>query len=55
MLDHDTERRNVLWGWALFALAGYSRMLGDYADSPIVSSAGSKNQWAGAVGIGYTF
>lgn len=42
-------------GWALFALGGYSRMLGDYADSPIVSIAGSKNQWIGAVGVGYTF
>ncbi|WP_340264628.1 MipA/OmpV family protein [Sphingobium mellinum] len=42
-------------GWALFALGGYSRLLGDYADSPIVSIAGSKNQWIGAVGVGYTF
>ena len=42
-------------GWALFALGGYSRMLGDYADSPVVSIAGSKNQWVGAVGVGYTF
>lgn len=42
-------------GWALFAMGGYSRMLGDYADSPVVSIAGSKNQWVGAVGIGYTF
>lgn len=42
-------------GWALFALAGYSRLLGDYADSPVVSIAGSKNQWLGAVGVGYTF
>ncbi|HJT39962.1 MAG TPA: MipA/OmpV family protein [Sphingobium sp.] len=42
-------------GWALFALAGYARMLGDYAASPIVSIAGSKNQWVGAVGVGYSF
>lgn len=42
-------------GWALFALAGYSRLLGDYADSPVVNIAGSKSQWAGAVGAGYTF
>ncbi|GLV29330.1 hypothetical protein TomTYG75_18500 [Sphingobium sp. TomTYG75] len=42
-------------GWALFALGGYSRMLGAYADSPIVSIAGSRNQWIGAVGVGYTF
>ncbi|HEX7742153.1 MAG TPA: MipA/OmpV family protein, partial [Sphingobium sp.] len=42
-------------GWALFALGGYSRLLGDYADSPVVGIAGSKSQWLGAVGVGYTF
>ena len=42
-------------GWALFALGGYSRLLGDYADSPVVSIAGSKSQWVGAIGLGYTF
>lgn len=42
-------------GWALFAVAGYSRLLGDYADSPVVAIAGSRNQWVGAAGIGYTF
>lgn len=42
-------------GWALFALASYARMLGDYGDSPVVDIAGSKNQWMGAVGVGYTF
>ncbi len=42
-------------GWALFALGGYSRMLGDYGNSPIVSIAGSRNQWIAAAGVGYTF
>lgn len=42
-------------GWALFALGGYSRMLGRYADSPIVADVGSRSQWIGAIGIGYTF
>jgi MipA family protein len=42
-------------GWALFAAGSYSRMLGDYADSPVVAIAGSKNQWVGVLGIGYTF
>lgn len=42
-------------GWALFAVGGYSRLLGDYADSPVVAIAGSRNQWVGAVGVGYTF
>lgn len=42
-------------GWTLFALGGYSRMLGRYADSPVVAIAGSKDQWIGALGVGYTF
>ncbi|MGC4250575.1 MAG: MipA/OmpV family protein [Sphingobium sp.] len=42
-------------GWAIFALGGYSRMLGRYGDSPVVSVAGSRNQWVGALGVGYTF
>ncbi|MET0372404.1 MAG: MipA/OmpV family protein [Sphingobium sp.] len=42
-------------GWALFALGGYSKMLGRYGDSPVVAIAGDRDQWVGAVGIGYTF
>ena len=42
-------------GWAIFGVAGYSRVLGKYADSPIVADAGSRNQFVGALGIGYTF
>lgn len=42
-------------GWTIYAVGSYSRILGDYAASPIVSVAGSRNQWIGAVGIGYTF
>lgn len=42
-------------GWALFGVAGYSRMLGKYGDSPVVAIAGSRNQWIGALGVGYSF
>lgn len=42
-------------GWTIFALGAYSKMLGDYKRSPVVSVAGDSNQWVGAVGIGYTF
>lgn len=46
---------NLLQGWKVVAGATYRRMLNDFADSPLVSIAGSKNQWLGAVGIAYTF
>lgn len=42
-------------GWAVFALGGYSRILGRYADSPIVADAGSRDQWMGGIGLAYTF
>lgn len=42
-------------GWAVFGVAGYSRVLGKYGDSPIVADAGSRNQFVGAIGVGYTF
>lgn len=42
-------------GWALFAAGSYSKMLGDFKRSPLVSEAGDANQWFGAFGVGYTF
>lgn len=42
-------------GWAIFAVGGYSKLLGDYKRSPVVAIAGDSGQWIGAVGIGYTF
>jgi outer membrane scaffolding protein for murein synthesis (MipA/OmpV family) len=30
-------------------------MLNDFADSPIVSIAGNRNQWLGGAGVAYTF
>lgn len=46
---------NLLHGFALFASGGYARMLGPYRRSPIVSVAGSPDQWTGAIGLAYTF
>lgn len=42
-------------GLSLFALGGYGRLLGDYAKSPIVRTAGDRNQWMGGLGLAYTF
>jgi MipA family protein len=42
-------------GLQLVGGATYRRMLNDFADSPIVSEAGSKNQWMGALGLAYSF
>lgn len=42
-------------GWVVFATVSYSQLQGDFAASPIVSIAGSRNQVFGAAGLGYTF
>ena len=46
---------NLLKGFKIVAGGTYSRMLNDFADSPVVSIAGSKSQWLGAVRLAYTF
>jgi outer membrane protein len=42
-------------GTVLAVGAGYSRMEGDFAASPVTRIAGSPNQFYGALGLGYTF
>lgn len=42
-------------GLSVGAGVSYSRLLGKYADSPIVADAGDANQWMAAVGLAYTF
>ena len=42
-------------GAILVVGAGYSRMEGDFAASPVTRIAGNPNQFYGAVGVGYTF
>jgi MipA family protein len=52
-LDLDGDATNG--GFALFALGGYSRLVGDFEDSPLVSIRGDADQWTIGGGIGYTF
>ncbi|MBB3764706.1 MipA/OmpV family protein [Sphingomicrobium lutaoense] len=46
---------NLLEGFSLFGTVNYERLLGDFADSPLVADRGSANQWFLAAGVGYTF
>lgn len=52
-IDLDGDVTNG--GLGLVVLGGYSRVLGDAAETPFTDIRGSKNQFLGAVGIGYTF
>lgn len=47
--DHTTG------GWGLFGIASYSAMLGDFADSPLVSEAGDSDQFFLGGGLAFTF
>jgi outer membrane scaffolding protein for murein synthesis (MipA/OmpV family) len=42
-------------GWGLFAVGSYSKLLGDFKNSPIVRDAGDRNQFFAALGVSYTF
>lgn len=42
-------------GWSIFGIGLYTKLSGDFADSPIVDDRGSSSQWFGALGVAYTF
>ena len=42
-------------GLGVFLVGSYSRMLGSFADSPLVRDAGSRNQYFAAAGLTYSF
>ena len=46
---------NLLKGFKVVAGGTYTRQFNSFAESPIVSIAGSRNQWLGSVGLAYTF
>lgn len=52
-VDFDRNLRNG--GLAGFLLGGFSKMVGDAADTPFTTIRGSSSQWLIGGGIGYTF
>lgn len=46
---------DILQGVKLVAGGTYKRLCGDVSESPIVSIAGDREQWLGAIGLAYTF
>jgi outer membrane scaffolding protein for murein synthesis (MipA/OmpV family) len=55
LLLNQSLSGNLLHGLSIFGLGQYSRLVGDFKRSPIVSQRGSANQWLGAIGLGYTW
>ena len=55
LLGSQSLTGDLRGGLSLFAVGFYTRLLGDFKDSPIVSEAGDAGQWFGAAGLAYTF
>ena len=55
LLGWDLDNNLLNGGLALFAVGGYSKLLGDAADTPFTAERGSANQWLAGAGIAYTF
>ncbi|WP_299421800.1 MipA/OmpV family protein [Sphingomonas bacterium] len=46
---------DLLHGFKLVGGGTYTRLLNDFAASPVVSIAGDRSQWMGVLGLAYTF
>jgi outer membrane scaffolding protein for murein synthesis (MipA/OmpV family) len=55
LLLNQSLSGDLLHGFSLFGTGQYSRLVGDFKRSPIVSDRGSANQWLVAAGVAYTF
>lgn len=55
LLLNQSLSGDLTHGLSIFGTARYSRLLGDFKRSPIVSQRGSANQWVLATGLAYTF
>jgi outer membrane scaffolding protein for murein synthesis (MipA/OmpV family) len=51
----DLDGNTFNGGFSLVFIGGYSRLVGDAADTPYTSVRGSADQFFGAMGVGYTF
>lgn len=55
LLVNQSITGDLTRGFSVFGTANYSRLVGDFKRSPIVSERGSASQWLLAAGVAYTF
>jgi outer membrane scaffolding protein for murein synthesis (MipA/OmpV family) len=55
LFGYDLGRDLTKGGFLILAGGSYGRVFGNFGDSPIVSIRGSRDQFTGALGIGYIF
>lgn len=55
ILTLDLDGNLLNGGFNIYGVAGYSRLVGDAADTPFTAERGSASQFIGGIGVGYTF
>ncbi len=55
ILAYDLDRNPLNGGWSLTGVGGYSRLVGNSADTPFTSVSGDANQFILGLGVAYTF
>jgi outer membrane scaffolding protein for murein synthesis (MipA/OmpV family) len=55
LLVNQSVTGDLLHGVSIFGMGQYSRLVGEFRRSPIVSQRGSAGQWIGALGLAYTW
>jgi outer membrane scaffolding protein for murein synthesis (MipA/OmpV family) len=55
LLLNQSITGDLLHGISVFGFGQYSKLVGDFKRSPIVSQRGSASQWLGAAGLAYTW
>jgi outer membrane scaffolding protein for murein synthesis (MipA/OmpV family) len=55
ILGYDLDRNRLNGGWSLTAIGGYSRLIGDAADTPFTAARGDADQFIAGLGVAYTF
>jgi MipA family protein len=55
ILAYDLDRNPLNGGWSLTGIGGWSRLIGDSADTPYTSVRGDANQFILGAGVAYTF
>lgn len=55
IVAYDLDRNALNGGWSVYGVGGYSRLVGDGADTPYTAQRGSADQFITGLGVGYTF
>ena len=55
LLANQSITGDLTHGLSVFGTGAFTRLVGDFADSPVVDQRGSASQWLAAVGLAYTW